>query len=369
MRRYELDWLRLFLFGLLVPYHAALGFVSYGPDVYGIANDVFAGLWLELLLDWSHSWRIFALFMISGVGTWFASRKGAGIRFAGSRLHRLGLPLIGWGGFALVAIWTGLWPADAFFWVAEGETGWRSIEFVDFWHLWFLKNLLIYTLICIPLLRRPDLLTHRGKSMRWTVIVISAVMFIVNALLEPISEAVIGLHGDDFYNFIGFVLGIWIGANAAKTLDWMARWWWVLLLYGTASYPLTLTFQLAYYEIIESYDTVWSLYGEFKYMMWHALRPVNGLLWGMGLFGFASRFLSKPGRHLKRLNSLVFPLYVFHMPITIAGIAIAADLRIAWQIEMLTIIAVTFVVSILLAFASERLGWFAYFFGATPKRR
>ena len=368
MRKYELDWLRVILFGLLVPYHAALGFVSYGDEVYGIVNDEVGGVGLELLLDWSHSWRIFALFMISGVGTWFASRKQAGLAFVGTRLHRLGLPLIAWLGFAAIAVLVFGMDARAFVWLSESETGWRAVEYVDFWHLWFLKNLLIYTLIAMPLLWAGDLLKLKRASMRGPVVLIASAMFALNAVLEPIFEGFIGLNGDDLYNFMGFVLGIWIGANAVKALDWMARWWWILLLSGTASYPLTLTFQLAYYDVIANYDSAWDLYGEFMYLGWHAVRPVNALIWGMGFFGLASKVLNKPSRYLERLTKLVFPLYVFHMPITILGIGIAVETQFAWQLEMWSIIVVTFVLSLLLAMVAERMGWAAYLFGASPRR-
>ncbi|MDG2340125.1 MAG: hypothetical protein P8L32_02875, partial [Paracoccaceae bacterium] len=223
--------------------------------------------------------------------------------------------------------------------------------------------------ICLPLLKWPTILNHQRESLTKTVIVISAGMFAINALLEPIAEAVIGLDGDDLYNFMGFLMGIWIGANAARALEWMARWWWVLLLSGTASYPLTLTFQLAYYEIIENYSSWSGLYGEFEYVMWHGVRPVNGLIWGMGLFGLASRYLNKPSRYLARLNALVFPLYVFHMPIVLIGIGIAAKYQVAWELELLLIIVVSFALSVMLAIGAERLGKGAYLFGATPRHR
>ena len=366
-RKYELDWLRVILFGLLVPYHAALGFVSYGADVYGFANDELGGVGLELILDWSHSWRIFALFMISGVGTWFASRKGAGLGFVLSRLHRLGLPLIGWIGFAALAVFAFGMPLEAFVWLSDQETGWRAIEYVDFWHLWFLKNLLIYTLICVPLLLWPRALSYTGDTFFRPVLVIAIGMFVLNPLFEPLLEMGLGLDGDDFYNFMGFVLGIWVGANAAKALGWMSRWRWFLLLSGTASYPLTLTFQLAYYDVIADAQSVGSLYGEVQYLAWHAVRPVNAMIWGMGIFGLASRVLNKPSRALSRLTKLVFPLYVFHMPISMAGLGIAAQLQYPWQIEMWAIIIVTLVLSGLLALVAERLGRAAYLFGATPR--
>jgi hypothetical protein len=43
-RRHDLDWLRVMLFGLLVPYHAAIGFVGYGHTIYGYRNHEAAGV-------------------------------------------------------------------------------------------------------------------------------------------------------------------------------------------------------------------------------------------------------------------------------------------------------------------------------------
>ena len=49
-RRYELDWLRVILFGILVIYHGALGFGPHAAEVYAFENDQTGGPVLELAL-------------------------------------------------------------------------------------------------------------------------------------------------------------------------------------------------------------------------------------------------------------------------------------------------------------------------------
>ena len=91
-RRHELDWLRVLLFALLVPHHVAIGFVDWGVDIYKFVNDRLAGDGMTLFIYWSHSWRLPSLFMIAGLGTWFLTARGIGIRFMGPRLLRLLAP-------------------------------------------------------------------------------------------------------------------------------------------------------------------------------------------------------------------------------------------------------------------------------------
>jgi hypothetical protein len=91
-RRHDLDWLRVLLFGLLVLHHVAVGFVAWGADIYRFTNDEVAGDWLGLLIYWTHSWCLPALFLIAGIGTYFATGRSRGLLFLGSRVARLLIP-------------------------------------------------------------------------------------------------------------------------------------------------------------------------------------------------------------------------------------------------------------------------------------
>ena len=98
VRRYDIDWLRVILFGLLIPFHVGIGvywgaydFVQpeYGiegeaerddlnADVGDDAMNVYSFLGTSLIsyiLTWMHEWRLAALFMISGMGTAFAFKR------------------------------------------------------------------------------------------------------------------------------------------------------------------------------------------------------------------------------------------------------------------------------------------------------
>ena len=49
-RRYDIDWLRVFAFAFLIPYHISLGYVSWGDIVYGFHNPETGALFLSLSL-------------------------------------------------------------------------------------------------------------------------------------------------------------------------------------------------------------------------------------------------------------------------------------------------------------------------------
>lgn len=49
-RRYDLDWLRVILFGILVSFHALIGFTNKGTYLYGYRNQDTAGVGGELII-------------------------------------------------------------------------------------------------------------------------------------------------------------------------------------------------------------------------------------------------------------------------------------------------------------------------------
>src|SRR6056297_268269 len=90
MRRYDLDWLRVLVFGLLIFYHAGMFFVPWEWHLKN--NQLSDGLqWPMLFVN---QWRLPILFIISGMGTAFAFRKRSRGQFIIERSKRLLVPLI-----------------------------------------------------------------------------------------------------------------------------------------------------------------------------------------------------------------------------------------------------------------------------------
>src|SRR5690606_13328096 len=71
MRRYELDWLRVIVFALLIFYHVGMFFVPWG---FHIKNNVIYD-WLTWPMLFLNQWILPILFVISGMGTYYALGK------------------------------------------------------------------------------------------------------------------------------------------------------------------------------------------------------------------------------------------------------------------------------------------------------
>src|SRR3569833_3011132 len=87
-RRYDLDWVRICAFGLLIFYHVGMYYVTWGWHV----KSPFASHALEPLMMLSVPWRLSLLFFVSGCAAAFLHEKGTA-GFLRSRTQRLLIPL------------------------------------------------------------------------------------------------------------------------------------------------------------------------------------------------------------------------------------------------------------------------------------
>jgi peptidoglycan/LPS O-acetylase OafA/YrhL len=231
IRRHDLDWLRVLLFGLLVLHHAAVGFAPFGAEIYGFANDALGGPLVSLGIYWSHSWRLPSLFLISGIGTWFALRSGAGPRVLGARVVRLMVPAL-FGTFVLNAAAAYLIAriaGDPPGFTADPLSWWLAPEPRQVMHLWFLYNLTLYTLVCWPLFLMRRRLEDWSIGAPALLIAVAAAVTLVAVAAKPHGAAIAG-DGYQLPWYLGFFLGGYlIGARHATVLDWARRRvWWLL---------------------------------------------------------------------------------------------------------------------------------------------
>src|SRR6185295_13430698 len=106
-RRYDIDWLRVIAIGLLLLYHVAIGFQSWGILLGFITNDKsWNALWLPMAM--LNVWRIPLLFFVSGMGVYFAIQKRNWKQLLLERARRIFIPFV-FGIFAIV-------PISIYFW-------------------------------------------------------------------------------------------------------------------------------------------------------------------------------------------------------------------------------------------------------------
>ena len=90
-RRYDLDWLRVLVFALLIFYHVGMLYVADWGYHYKSQHQT---EWLQSVMIFFNQWRLPLLFLISGIAIRFFLYKVSIWRFIGLRTLRLWLPLL-----------------------------------------------------------------------------------------------------------------------------------------------------------------------------------------------------------------------------------------------------------------------------------
>ena len=206
-RRYDMDWLRIIAFGVLILYHTGMFYVTWDWHVKSSrASDA-----IEPLMLLTNPWRLTLLFLISGAASRFMADKMSAWKFTTSRMGRLWPPL-------LLAVFV-IVPPQAYYEVVEAiqsNPPWEAAQYPltldnfyvryvtasGHWcdsdgclitptynHMWFVAYLILYTLVLVlllPLLRRIPSAVAGLIAGPWLLVTPWLFMFALRATLFPI---------------------------------------------------------------------------------------------------------------------------------------------------------------------------------------
>ncbi len=318
-RRYDLDWLRVIAFGLLIFYHIGMFYVTWGWHV----KSQYSGELIEPLMLLTNPWRISLLFLVSGAAFRFATDRITLGTVAGKRSVRLLVPLI-FGMFVIVV------PQVYFEVVQSGAFTGNYIEFyghyltfdqtlntpIPTWnHLWYIVYLWAYSMVLlpfIPLLRRVSApSTSDAKFPAWLVLVVPALPLVVFLVLLRQSWPETHALVDDWWNharyFYVFVLGFII-PKQQWFWDAVRRLTWPAVGLALVSYAIFIVLRQS-----GAFDGVTLLQAT-------AIRSAmqfEAWLWIVAILGLGYRFLNVPSRALSYLNEAVYPFYILHQTVII----------------------------------------------------
>lgn len=374
-RRYDLDWLRVIAFGLLIFYHIGMFYVSWGWHV----KSVYAGPAAEPLMLIVNPWRLALLFFISGVAVRFATDKPTSrTSFVGSRLFRLGLPILA-GVLVLVAPQTyyelrhsgEIEPGYLAFWGNYLDLEQLYSVITPTWnHLWYVVYLLVYILIIapvLPLLRR----FAEGAGGRWLaaatggplrLMLIPIIPFFVFGLILdphfPTTHDLVNDWANHAQRFTIFLLGYFAAKNEI---------FWAAARRALPSAGVLVAALAVSGVFMELYEDALAASPLARIPFIDAVIDGFDVLYAWAfivlLFGVGQRYLNRPSRVLSYLTGAVFCYYILHQTIIVIAGYNLTQLRLGSWTEFLLIVFITIVTCVAGYEAIKRVPVLRLFFG------
>ena len=314
IRRSDIDWLRVLVFGLLILFHVGMVFVPWN---YHIKNNELSETFIYPMFFLSQ-WRLPILFVISGMGTRYALSSRSGSLFVKERFIRLVIPLI----FGMLII---VVPQVYYERLAQGQQYSSIFQFYpDYFkgiyptgnftwnHLWFLPYLFVYSIILLPLFLYMRNNSNSGfikflklfsnKPLGLYIYVIPLILVVIT--LRDVFPVTRNLYYD-WYAFalymVFFISGFFL--ISIKDLFWVnvRRIRVYALILGIISFALVLILQ----------DTFGGT------ILYKIFLSINSWSWILVIFGYGSEYLNRSSKILSYCNEAVYPFYILHQTVII----------------------------------------------------
>lgn len=331
-RRYDLDWLRVIVFGLLIFYHIGAFYATGGYHVH----SVYASEAVEPLMKLVNPWRLTLLFFISGIALRFAiDKQQTLIKFTFKRSMILLIPVI----FCIHTIiapqsWlellengeitSGFWAFYPEYLIGSTDT--YSVIIPTWNHLWYVVYLLFYTLLIIPFARYlVQFMNHSGEKLihkclnnrfgvLWVMLIPVIPFMVFHYQLNPIYPSTHALI-DDWANhqlyFSIFLLGFLIAKD--KTV-----WQTInksLLPACIIVFILATVSSIVWYLESQNY---WSYAFDMTEHYSEKIRKTAYAWFSIvALLAIAQRWLNTPNKTLFYMTDAVFSWYILHQTLIV----------------------------------------------------
>jgi glucans biosynthesis protein C len=330
-RRYDLDWVRIGAFILLIFYHVGMYYVTWDWHV----KSPHSSHALEPLMLLTNPWRLPLLFLVSGVATaYLLERKGVRNGFLGQRSIRLLVPLLF--GMAVIV------PPQSYLEVVEKIS--YAGSYTDFlkkyftayhgfcrgsdclllptWnHLWFVAYLWVYTaVLCLAVWIAPALVGWLRRFTEeklgglgivfWPMVLLVAARLLLFTLFPP-NHALAG----DWYNHVTYGMIFLVGfALAGTRAPWVTleRTRWITLGFAVLGWACI----CARYSWAITHDDG-PAPSQMLTLIFRGVYGAEQWLAIMAVLGFARRHLMRDNAARRYLTTAIFPVYILHQTVIV----------------------------------------------------
>lgn len=340
-RKYFIDWLRIGLIVSVFFFHVGM---IFRPEQWHV-NSAESFPFLDPIMWWLHLWRMPLLFLVSGVGTYYAIGHRTSWQYVKERFRRLYIPFTV-GFFTLVPLMVYVERIDLYdsLWDFIPHTfdgGPYPVGNISWHHLWFILYLLIISLLIAPFLNytksghynmvRGKLIAIVTKKMglNWVlpIIIISQVI-----LRQYFPNSTHALYNDWAYftYYLLFFLSGFMLFTSDKVIAVLAndrR----LYLYQTVLFTVVL-FSLP------------SIFGEPSIVQDYTrgiTEMVISLSCGLTAIGYCKKYFNKDHKSRKVLNEAIYPFYLLHQPalIFVGYVVLQWNISYGMQAFLITVLS------------------------------
>lgn len=361
-RRYDLDWLRVLAFGVLIFYHIGMLYVADWGFHY---KSQYQSEVLQYFMILVNRWRLPLLFFISGVASHYLLHKYSLFDYAKKRTWRLLLPLL----FGVLVIV----PPQLFVEMSTNEnltlSYWQFYQaffdlqhplfinyqsgilpHIDVNHLWYLRELWCFSIIFLFIhpvyswLNVSTFMYRVFEKLGFLGILFLPVVFLSVAAIGffPASSEGIRIAQGFCFFLLGYV--IWQNKICWAFIQEYRRWSLVLAM--TSYLCLILYYQL---YLVTRTESLTGFYAALETILLLA----NRWVWVLAILGYANAYLNRPSALLTYLEDAVYPSYLIHQTVLIVAAFCLAPLFLGGMIESATVILIT-VLSCLIVYELTR---------------
>ena len=373
-RRYDLDWLRVLTILAIFVFHCTR---LFDPDDWSIKNQT-TYLFMNIWKDWSNSWGMPLILIISGSSAFLALSKVRPGKYVLGIVMRLLVPLLV-GMFSHIA-WQiylerlnkGSFSGSFFEFYPHyfdgmygfgGNFAWMGL------HLWYLELLFILSLLCLPFFAWFKY-TSPGKRVlnglgNFLALPGAALLFALPAILliyklDPATWGNQDLGGWSVLIYPSFfIAGFIIISNQRlqdriKSMRWFYLGLGVVLSAAFIFMEYTFAVRFEFPPVLVSIDQNW---GELIYCLiaWS---------WLLTIFGFAMKHLTFTNPFLKYANEAALPFYILHQTVIVTVSYFVVQWAIPDWSKFASVLIVSFLIVIgLYEYLVRRFNLLRFLFG------
>ncbi len=366
-RQYFIDWLRIGLIVSVFFFHVGM---IFRPEQWHV-NSAKSFEFLDPIMRWLHLWRMPLLFLVSGIGTFYAIGHRTPLQYVKERIRRLCIPFI-FGFFTLVPLMVYIERIDNYsslldFMPHMFEGGPYPVGNITWHHLWFILYLLIISLLIAPFLNYTK--TRHYNMLRDKLIAIMSIRMGLNVLLPGIllSQIILrqyfpnsthALYNDWAYfaYYLLFFLSGFMLFTSNRVINRLTKDR-RLYLYQT------ITFTILLFSRPHIFEKLPIIQNDSR----NITEMIISLSCGLTVIGYFKMYFNKERKYRKVLNEAIYPFYLLHQPVLICVGYIVLRKEISYAMQAFWIIVLSLLLIIVCYMIITRFSILRIAFGMKMK--